>query len=889
MFFPHWDFKDFNNMIIDDFFNNCCSRKRIFLMLIKSIIRFCAENFEYITYLFMLLNHLINGSLISMFYPIFIFLFGICQYPRPDKIFWKILLAYTALIILLKFIIQLNILEKNDTIRIFLNDIENDNLIINIGFKKIEKEHISQFLSYIILDFLVLIIIIINQFILIRKGLWYKTETDYESIQESNDRIMKYNSNKVKEEIGFDIDNKKILPQNQIISLIGELKPIKKKKILQRISNFYHKNFTRVRNEKPGKDYYIYYTVFLIFILIYIIFFYTKMEKDKMVYNVDALKLKQFSGNTVIFAFLHVFLIVFDRFLYLKNARKLQKISFIVYDKTTGEDITNQFKAYKYEELLTKLEKERYNNCRVVAYQYEEFHIGHLLKYITHVITIILIHFFIYFFLPQTTYSNQQTLHQVINRISENVYTLIFYIFYLVYFFFSSLQIKHGMTDIKKVSSLMTSTNLINSIVYKCYIQIPFLFELKNFIDWTFTKTSLDLWKWLKLEEIMSLLYLNKTYSKGEMAKRVGTKTPVYMKFFLGSTTFFIVLIIIFGPLILFSYLNPLSLVNKVTGVNFKLILSIPTNYSQKLNLTLFETSNSYIDNFETENDYDKFFENLDNRAILDYKKSFKYTQVQNITVIDYTEKNWDISSKFIEYLRNIKETEGFYINLKYSFQREHDTSSQYYGIETQKIDPSHIAEISRCLNNQVNTVNFTVEKCYSMHQRIPNDDKPMALDINKKSIKLILKRDENFVYNWYVETEKNEGIKFITFSDLYSKVTFGYDVLTFYVTFVIVAGRIIRALFLGNAERIMYIQMVNPNRLFALCEGIKISRIRNDFLQEEKMYYLLIDLMRSPEIIKNMTQSSLIYIQDNNTVKENDNYKDLDVKSMPIIRKKVI
>ena len=889
MFFPHWDFKDFNNMIIDDFFNNCCSRKRIFLMLIKSIIRFCAENFEYITYLFMLLNHLINGSLISMFYPIFIFLFGICQYPRPDKIFWKILLAYTAFIILLKFIIQLNILEKNDTIRIFLNDIENDNLIINIGFKKIEKEHISQFLSYIILDFLVLIIIIINQFILIRKGLWYKTETDYESIQESNDRIMKYNSNKVKEEIGFDIDNKKILPQNQIISLIGELKPIKKKKILQRISNFYHKNFTRVRNEKPGKDYYIYYTVFLIFILIYIIFFYTKMEKDKMVYNVDALKLKQFSGNTVIFAFLHVFLIVFDRFLYLKNARKLQKISFIVYDKTTGEDITNQFKAYKYEELLTKLEKERYNNCRVVAYQYEEFHIGHLLKYITHVITIILIHFFIYFFLPQTTYSNQQTLHQVINRISENVYTLIFYIFYLVYFFFSSLQIKHGMTDIKKVSSLMTSTNLINSIVYKCYIQIPFLFELKNFIDWTFTKTSLDLWKWLKLEEIMSLLYLNKTYSKGEMAKRVGTKTPVYMKFFLGSTTFFIVLIIIFGPLILFSYLNPLSLVNKVTGVNFKLILSIPTNYSQKLNLTLFETSNSYIDNFETENDYDKFFENLDNRAILDYKKSFKYTQVQNITVIDYTEKNWDISSKFIEYLRNIKETEGFYINLKYSFQREHDTSSQYYGIETQKVDPSHIAEISRCLNNQVNTVNFTVEKCYSMHQRIPNDDKPMALDINKKSIKLILKRDENFVYNWYVETEKNEGIKFITFSDLYSKVTFGYDVLTFYVTFVIVAGRIIRALFLGNAERIMYIQMVNPNRLFALCEGIKISRIRNDFLQEEKMYYLLIDLMRSPEIIKNMTQSSLIYIQDNNTVKENDNYKDLDVKSMPIIRKKVI
>ena len=888
MFFPNWDYKDLKYLIREDFFNNYCSRKRIFLMLIKSLIRFSAENIEYIVYLFMLLNHIISGSLITMFYPIFIFLFGICQYPRPEKLFWKILLIYTTIIILIKFIIQLNILEKNETIKIFLDDIKNDNLIFNLGFKKIDRANISQFLSYIFLDFLVLIVIIINQFILIRKGLWYMTESDYETIEESNDRIIKYNSQKVKEEIGFNIDSKKILPHNQIISLIGELKQSSSKTILKRIKDFYQNNFTRLRNEKPGKDFYLYYTIFLIFILIYIIFFYTEMEKDKMVYNVDAFKLKQFSGHTVIFAFIHVFLIVLDRFLYLKNARKLQKISFKVYDKTTGEDITYHYKAFKFEEILDKIEKERYNNYIVVAYQYEEFHIGLLLKYITQIIGIILIHYFIYFYLPQTTYSNQQALNQVINRISENPYTMVFYILYLFYFLFSSLQIKYGMTDIKKVSSLMTSTGYFNSIVYKCFIHIPFLFELKNFIDWTFTKTSLDLWKWLKLEEIISLLYLNKTYSNGEMAKRVGEKTRVYMKILMGSTTFFIVLIIIFGPLILFSYLNPLSLVNKVNGVNFKLVLSLPTNYSQKLNLTLFETSNSYIDNFESENNYDAFFENLENRAILDYKKSFKYTQVQNITVIDYTETNWDISSKFIEYLRNMNETEGFLITLKYSFQREHDSSSKYYGIETQKINSTFIKEISKCLNNENNLTSFYIDKCYSVYQRIPNDEKPMALDNdNKKRIKLTLKREDNNVFNWYVETEDNEGIKFVTFSDLYSQVTFGYDVLTFYVTFVIVAGRVIRAIFLGNAERIMYIQMVNPNRLFALCEGIKISRIRNDFLQEEKLYYLLIDLMRSPEIIKNMTQSSLIYIQDNNTVKKNDNDEDSEIKSIPIIRKK--
>ena len=889
MFFANWDYKELKQLIREDFFNNCCSRKKIFFILIKTIIKFFAENFECITYGVMLLNHLINGSVTSIFYPIFIFLFGICQYPRPARLFWKIMLVYSALLILVKFLIQLNIWEKIEGFKDFIKDIKNDNLLINLGLKKIENTHFLDFLLYVFPDFSVLITIIINQFILIRKGLWYSCEADYESIEESNDRIIKYNSKKKCEEIGINADSKKILPQNEIISLIGKIKHPKKCNIIKRISNFYNINFTRIRNEKPGKDFYVSYTIVLIFILIFIIFFYTKMEQDKMVYNVDTFKLKQFSGNTVIFAFIHVFLLVFDRFLYLKNARRLQKISFKVYNKTTGEDITENYKKYKYEKILNEIEKEKDSKKEIVSFQYEDCQIGLLMKYITQIIMVFFIHIFIYFYLPKTTYSNQQTLNQKINRISENYYTLIFYIFYLFYFLFSGLQIKYGMTDIKKVSSLMKASNMIYSMTYKCYIQIPFLFELKNFIDWTFTKTSLDLWKWLKLEEIISLLFINKCQAKADMKHKVGMKAPVYMKILMGSTTFFAVILIIFGPLVLFSYLNPLSFVNKVTGVNFQLILSIPTDYSQKLNLTLFETSNSYIDNFHSDGEYNEFFNGINNTNIMDYKKSFKFTQVQNVTVIHFTESNWDISSKFLDYLKQMNQTEGFSINLKYSFQREYDSSSNYYKIESQDLQTENIKKINNFLNdNDMKSISFEINDCYSMYQRIPNNEKPISLDINNKNkINLTLKREDDNVYNWYIETENNEGIKFVTFSDLYSTVTFGYDVLTFYVTFVIVAGKVIRSIFLGNAERIMYIQMVNPNRLLSLCEGIKISRIRNDFLQEEKLYYLLIDLLRSPEIIKNMTQSSLIFIQDNNTVKSNTKNKEFEVDSAPIIRKK--
>ena len=121
----------------------------------------------------------------------------------------------------------------------------------------------------------------------------------------------------------------------------------------------------------------------------------------------------------------------------------------------------------------------------------------------------------------------------------------------------------------------------------------------------------------------------------------------------------------------------------------------------------------------------------------------------------------------------------------------------------------------------------------------------------------------------------------------MFSSVLFGYDVITFYITFIFVSGKVIRAIFLGQAERIIFTEMVNQNKLFSVCEGIKISRMRKNFLQEEKLYFLLIEMMRSPEIIKNMTQSSLIYVQDDNIIKEEKKLKEFEVESKALIRKK--
>lgn len=101
-------------------------------------------------------------------------------------------------------------------------------------------------------------------------------------------------------------------------------------------------------------------------------------------------------------------------------------------------------------------------------------------------------------------------------------------------------------------------------------------------------------------------------------------------------------------------------------------------------------------------------------------------------------------------------------------------------------------------------------------------------------------------------------GVVFHTFSDKVSDTNTNYDVITFYVTFVLVVGRIIRGAFSGEAERIVFTEMPEPITILNLCEGIKISRYRCLFEREEHLYYVLIDLMRSPEILKIITKSSL-------------------------------
>ena len=56
---------------------------------------------------------------------------------------------------------------------------------------------------------------------------------------------------------------------------------------------------------------------------------------------------------------------------------------------------------------------------------------------------------------------------------------------------------------------------------------------------------------------------------------------------------------------------------------------------------------------------------------------------------------------------------------------------------------------------------------------------------------------------------------------------------------------------------------MPHNEELMDLCEGIKIARYSYDFEEEEKLYYILIEIMRSPDYLILLTSSSVDQFND--------------------------
>jgi hypothetical protein len=178
------DPQKYQDMINNKLFKKYLTKGYIIYRILHHCFKYFYNNFDIIVFFFMIFNNMINGTLISLTYPLLVFCFGIVSFPRNSKNFWKFVLMYSSIVIVLKFIIQL----KFTKILLGLNELKD---YYRLGILIFEHSYSSEFLNYIIWDCLVLLFAMMQTYILITKGIWEKVESELETVQMAYDRIFK--------------------------------------------------------------------------------------------------------------------------------------------------------------------------------------------------------------------------------------------------------------------------------------------------------------------------------------------------------------------------------------------------------------------------------------------------------------------------------------------------------------------------------------------------------------------------------------------------------------------------------------------------------------------------------------------------------------------------
>ena len=399
-----------------------------------------------------------------------------------------------------KFVIHLGVFKyvkiKGESLAEHLRILDN----YKLGFKIYDSSFSTDFFEYIFYDALVLIFLLINNYLLVSRGIWMQREPDIETIYQAMERIAKTKDiefKNLKEVENFNnshlesyhkkrmtkedrktfrfsnilqtddlLEEKKSLSKSTRHSRIKgmnlrksatgksisnelskektiyenktEIKIRKKNKLLKKLEEeeekkeeerrkeedkkyneskrkYFEKLFPKIRNEKPGDEYYASYTISMLLIIIFVLIFYTTMVQDKNFGSVE-LDTKQFSGSMVIVLLFHVAILVYDRILYISQNRNNLKYDYILYDKKTKiplnekqfndikSDISSEYPDIKRDtfiipvEYIDKLKK----NYNIVFIQTEELNLPLVQKYILHIVIVLLSHAFIFFYAPMT-------------------------------------------------------------------------------------------------------------------------------------------------------------------------------------------------------------------------------------------------------------------------------------------------------------------------------------------------------------------------------------------------------------------------------------------------------------------------------------------------------
>lgn len=447
------------------------------------------------------------------------------------------------------------------------------------------------------------------------------------------------------------------------------------------------------------------------------------------------------------------------------------------------------------------------------------------------------------------------------NNFQINSALQMFYFLYLVYFIISAYQIKYGAPKTRAGEFVLTKKyNSLNNIIFLIYRGMPFLYEIRTLLDWTFTPTALNLMQWFKFEEIYASLY-NTKCDQIEFAEHPrGSKRKKLEKIFKGCCFLLLIILCILAPLIIFSSLNPIVFSNPVKEISFSVgIKTRNSNFYELSTVSIIKKKES-VSTHEWDNE--KFSEANDLSAS-------DRNLMEKITLNPFSDNYWEASQNLIDSLCTIlkSESSGISIQAIYAFTREYPSTQQTVtSKDSSNLLSGEIVDLHSVFCNSTNNLmSFTKKYAFAKVIRLVSTGASLlptfitGSDNLKTDIQLTYNDETKNMKYWELSKSSNSNLSLYIISEKYSPVTFNFSVITFYISVVYLIGKILRIIISGGANNIPLIDMPNPDPFINVCTGIYVSRMTGDLYREESLFYDLIDMLRSPELMKMLSGSSSI------------------------------
>uniref|UniRef100_T1IYG5 Uncharacterized protein n=1 Tax=Strigamia maritima TaxID=126957 RepID=T1IYG5_STRMM len=501
-------------------------------------------------------------------------------------------------------------------------------------------------------------------------------------------------------------------------------------------------------------------------------------------------------------------------------------------------------------------------------------------KLIFQIFIVILVHIWMFFILPVVSE----------RQFNSNLPPQLWYFVKCMYLLLSAYQIRSGYPT--RILGNFLTKNTITSILF--FSKVPFLFELRALMDWIWTDTSMAIGSWLKMEDIFANIFMQKCLRRAEAEYPVprGEKRNPIVKYGLGGSFLFVIILIIWFPLVLFALQNTVGLPNRPTGCTIEVSFSgfepIFKMSAQLEDLKVFSPSQyeSLSFQYRASSSAQSFLSNYDSEDVYVAQLSGSSTSYWIISPPSQDKLLTDLNS-------------NYEMTVKFSWQFFHaavgKNAEPMVGDEyITKLPPNETARLAlAAMIKQMGSSGAApvmINHLMPKYIRVPSSGKAVVAKALLKepsmynNLSLLLKKDsytsgdekdqkvfwvvqedcENNPYKripYTVEDchESRANFSIVSFNDKVFPATLallsGFGLMGLYTTLVLLASRYVRAIFAGVSYTIMFDDMPNVDRILQLCLDIYLVRESQELKLEEDLFAKLIFLYRSPETLIKWTR----------------------------------